>query len=167
MENQEFYLYTALSLISGALAPLAYLNFDSGLFAGASSLAALGFFELALNHANSTGKTDRIKIALSTVKPIYEILVLLAITTSSFVPPLLGFAVISGVLLSQVLRHSLTNQLRQSIKPQLGQRFRVGVAGITYIMASANPFYVFYGAAVIGAIALYDVIYILYRALES
>lgn len=169
MENQKFYLYIVSALISAALTAF-FLNSGleyKGIAAAVTSLAALKLVQNADREASRQGRTRKIKVSTSVVKPLYEIIILYAALTSAAVSKELAVAVLGSVLLIQLIRSELVNQLRQTVRPQIGQDIRISVAAATYIMSTINPFYIFYGMAIVGFLAAYDLVDLLYRSLNQ
>jgi hypothetical protein len=169
VKNRRFYSYIALSiLLAAATAVLIQnLSFHTGLIAGITAFASLGFYELSEKQANRTGKNQKIKISLSLSKPFYEILILCGVSVANIIPAYLAVSVISAVMLSQLLRETTINQLRKNIPPRFGQRIRVLLTALTISLSVFNPFYLFYGMWLIGGLAAYDLLDIIYRSLRE
>jgi uncharacterized membrane protein len=173
VRSQRFYSYTALSIILAALTAALIHNLSGylGLVAGTTALGSLGFYELAERKASRTGKDRKMKITDSFTKPFYELLILipmlvtlisLDLSNSSF--QYLGFSVLSVVIFSQLVEEKTINRLRKTIRPQLGQKIRIGAIVLTLFLSVMNQFYIFYGLWIIGLTAVYDIFDIIYRS---
>lgn len=176
MRNQRFYGYTGLSIILAALTAVITQNLSGylGFAAGITALGSLGFYEMAERKASRTGKDRKMKVTSSFTKPFYELVILIpllvtliSLDTSNISFPYLGFSVISAVLLAQLVEEKTVNQLRKNVKPQLGQKVRLGAVVLTLFLSTLNPFYVFYGMWIVGLTAAYDLFDIIYRSIQN
>lgn len=169
MKNQRFYLYAVLSILSSVTTALLLHSLPryGSITAGLTALAALGFSELAEKQAKRYGKTRNIKASLSIIKPLYEILILIGTLSLSVVTNYLAVFTAATVLFSQLTQEKMVNKLRQTIQPRLGQKLRVGITSLTIFLSSINSYYLFYGMWVVGGMAVYDILYIIYRSIRN
>lgn len=168
MDNR-FELYLGLSLASAALAGAAIIETGTATAVAAATLtfASMGLYAKAEEAANQTGKTGSVKLGTDITPFITEILLIGAAASTSMVPKAVGIATISTVAMLEVAKLAVVADMRKVLTPTISRNWRLIIIGVTFLLSAQNTLYLFYGIAAVAAVAAYNLLDLVYRALYT
>ncbi len=164
MKDQKFYTYSALVFLFAFAAAVTFNILESypGFLAGFMVLSGFFTMRLALAEASKRSKTQNMKMTLVLISPLYEAVILLGVVFSDIIPGyLIGISLIS-VLLTKIIEHGFSRELRELTTPFIGQDIRILTLSVGFILSEVNIYYIFYSVVLITLIALYDSIRMIY-----
>lgn len=160
MKSRDFYLGLAATVVlsvSAVLTVLSSIEFKA-FIAAAELFAAYIILEKSKAGSRKTGRTDAMKISVSSTEILYELIALAGVMLVATVPKPLAVAVLGLVAFTELVQRDVVRKLKSSYRLDIGRNGRIGVLAASLIASGFNDYYIFYGVIVVGAVTLYDLL---------
>ncbi len=158
MAKKQFYLRisAALLLSLSAATVLSTSAEYAGVIAGASAISSLLLMRSAERTSRMEGRTDRMKVALTSSTVLYELILLLGAVSLAVVPKYAVAIVFAAVAFTEILQLETEQKLRTAFTPDIGREGRIVVLGASLVAYSFNTWFLFYGILFLALLAIYD-----------
>ncbi len=171
VKRTSFYLSVTgavlLALVSASVltTELAY----KALLAAALGFTAFLLMKYADRSSRKTGRDDRMKTTFISASILYELLLFLGVASTAVITenPEIGFIALAGIALAESLDLELTQQLKSTVSQDLGRNARVLVLVASTAAYHFQPYYLFYGVALVFLIAAYDSLRLIHQIREE
>lgn len=168
MTESRFYTYTVSTTVLALLSAFAlfYAPFYPGVVSGILVLTGFYTYIRCSKTARSTGKTRNMKVSLILLPVIYEVAILLSIGLNNIVPRYMAAVSVAAVLLTYITQEGLIKELRETVKPDIGMKWRVFIIVSGLVLSDINIYYLAYAIGLVTFVSLYDSFKMVYRQIE-
>lgn len=168
MTESRFYTYAASTTVLALLSAFAlfYAPFYPGVVSGILVLTGFYTYVRCSKTARSIGKTRNMKISLIFLPVVYEVVILLSIGLKDIVPRSLAAVSVAAVLLTYITQKGLIKELRETVKPDMGMKWRIFIIVLGLLLSDINIYYLTYAVGLVTFISFYDSFKMVYRQVE-
>lgn len=165
MANTEFYLRTTSTLVLSLFAATVLTTSTTyrGFIAGAAAITCLALMRSAEKTSRLEGRTDRMKIALTSSTVLYELVLMVGAVSLPVVPKYSAAILFASVAFTEILQLETEQKLRATFTPDIGREGRIIVLGASMAASSFNAWFLFYGLLFISLLAVYDALRLVHQ----
>lgn len=133
-----------------------------GLIAGTAAVTCLALVRSAEKTSRLEGRTDRMKVALTSSTVLYELVLIVGAVSLPVIPKYAAALIFATVAFTEILQLETEQKLKTTFTPDIGREGRIVALGTSLLAYWFNSYFLFYGILFISLIAIYDALRILH-----
>ncbi len=169
MKNNSFYL-SLIGALSLSLTSALFLNIEmqnQGVLAGMAGLSALFLVKYARRTSRMEGRTDGMKVALTTTTLLYELVIILGVASTAIIPKYAAAILLAAIAFTEAMNLELNQQLQVTKQGDIGREGRLLVLLVSLLAFNFNEYYLFYGVLFVFVLTVYDALRILHQMIAE